>query len=228
MNNQIVNERKFTLNDFYARIYALMGMGITVSAVVSFLTLTVFQANMVNILNNHFWILPVTWVLELVVVFALSSSTRRDSSLALPGFIFYSALNGFTLSFTLAYYQLGSVTQAFVVAAVMFFALAFYGSRTKQSLTGVGKAARAGLIGLILAGIVFIFTGGQVFNLLISFAGVLIFSGLIAYDNQTIKNVYNSMQGDVTDGQAISLALSLYLDFINLFIYLLRIFGNKD
>ncbi|OFI50572.1 hypothetical protein BG261_01480 [Floricoccus tropicus] len=228
MNNQIIDERRFSLNDFYARVYSLLGLGISISAIVSFLTLTVFQANVVNIINNHGWILPVTWVIELITVFVLSSSASKDGAMALPGFIFYSALNGFTISFTLAYYDLGSVTQAFVVAAVMFFALAFYGSRTKQSLTGIGKAARAGLLGLIVASIIFIFTGGGVFNLVISIAGVLIFSGLIAYDNQAIKNVYNGMQGEVTSGQAINLALSLYLDFINLFLSLLRIFGSKD
>lgn len=228
MNNQIIDERRFSLNDFYARVYSLLGLGISISAIVSFLTLTVFQPNVVNIINNYGWVLPVTWLIELVTVVVLSSSASKDGAMALPGFIFYSAINGFTISFTLAYYDLGSVTQAFVVAAVMFFALAFYGSRTKQSLTGIGKAARAGLLGLIVASIIFIFTGGGVFNLVISIAGVLIFSGLIAYDNQAIKNVYNSMQGEVTSGQAINLALSLYLDFINLFLSLLRIFGSKD
>ena len=228
MNNNIVNEKSFTLSDFFTRIYALVGMGITVSAIVSFLTLTMFQNNLITIINNYSWVLPVSWVLELVLVFVLSGASRKDSNIALPGFILYSALNGFTLSFTLAYYSLGSVTEAFIIAGIMFFGLAFYGSRTKKDLTGMGKAMRIGLFGIIIASILNLFIGGSGLSFLISIVSVVIFSGLVAYENQLITRIYESQRGQVTNGMAISMALNLYLDFINLFISLLRIFGSRD
>ena len=235
MDNQIFETNqhtgKFSLADFFARIYALVGMGIAVSAVVAFITLTVFADNISSILTGHTWLLFVLWILEMVLVVALTPMAAKNSPMALPAFIGFSALNGFTLTFTLAYFDLSSIAVAFAITAGMFFALSIFGKTTKRDLSGMGKAMFAALIGIIIASVVNLFVGSSGMDFMISILSVIVFSGLIAWDNQRIEMLYNRSNGNVTDGWAVSMALSLYLDFINLFISILRIFGiggSKD
>lgn len=219
------NTGKFSLADFFARIYALVGMGIAVSAVVAFLTLTLFADNIAAILTGSSWLLFVLWILEMVLVVAVTPMAAKNSPMALPAFIAFSALNGFTLTFTLAYFSLTSIAIAFAITAGMFFALSLFGKTTKRDLSGMGKAMFAALIGIIIASIVNLFVGSSGMDFMISILSVIVFSGLIAWDNQRITSLYYSANGEVTDGWAVSMALSLYLDFINLFISILRIFG---
>ena len=235
MDNQIFetnqNTGKFSLADFFARIYALVGMGIAVSAVVAFITLTMFADNISAILTGHTWLLFVLWILEMVLVVAVTPMAAKNSPMALPAFIGFSALNGFTLTFTLAYFNLSSIAIAFAITAGMFFALSVFGKTTKRDLSGMGKAMFAALIGIIIASLVNLFVGSSGMDFMISILSVIVFSGLIAWDNQRIEALYYQANGNVTDGWAVSMALSLYLDFINLFISILRIFGiggSKD
>jgi FtsH-binding integral membrane protein len=235
MDNQIFetnqNTGKFSLADFFARIYALVGMGIAVSAVVAFLTLTLFVENISAILVGSPWLLMVLWLLEMGLVLAVTPMARKNSPMALPAFIAFSALNGFTLTFTLAYFDLGSIALAFAITAGMFFTLSVIGKTTNRDLSGMGKAMIALLIGIIIASIVNLFIGSSSMNFILSVVSVIVFSGLIAWDNQRIEALYNQANGNVSDGWAVSMALSLYLDFINLFISILRIFGvagSKD
>ena len=235
MDNQIFETNqhtgKFSLADFFARIYALVGMGIAVSAVVAFITLTVFADNISAILTGHTWLLFVLWILEMILVVAVTPMAAKNSPIALPDFIGFSALNGFTLTFTLAYFDLSSIAIAFAITAGMFFALSIFGKTTKRDLSGMGKAMFAALIGIIIASVVNLFVGSSGMDFMISILSVIVFSGLIAWDNQRIEMLYNRSNGNVTDGWAVSMALSLYLDFINLFISILRIFGiggSKD
>ena len=235
MDNQIFETNqhtgKFSLADFFARIYALVGMGIAVSAVVAFITLTVFADNISAILTGHTWLLFVLWILEMILVVAVTPMAAKNSPMALPAFIGFSALNGFTLTFTLAYFDLSSIAVAFAITAGMFFALSIFGKTTKRDLSGMGKAMFAALIGIIIASVVNLFVGSSGMDFMISILSVIVFSGLIAWDNQRIEMLYNRSNGNVTDGWAVSMALSLYLDFINLFISILRIFGiggSKD
>lgn len=235
MDNQIFETNqhtgKFSLADFFARIYALVGMGIAVSAVVAFITLTVFADNISAILTGHTWLLFVLWILEMVLVVAVTPMAAKNSPMALPAFIGFSALNGFTLTFTLAYFDLSSIAVAFAITAGLFFALSIFGKTTKRDLSGMGKAMFAALIGIIIASVVNLFVGSSGMDFMISILSVIVFSGLIAWDNQRIEMLYNRSNGNVTDGWAVSMALSLYLDFINLFISILRIFGiggSKD
>ena len=235
MDNQIFETNqhtgKFSLADFFARIYELVGMGIAVSAVVAFITLTVFADNISAILTGHTWLLFVLWILEMILVVAVTPMAAKNSPMALPAFIGFSALNGFTLTFTLAYFDLSSIAIAFAITAGMFFALSIFGKTTKRDLSGMGKAMFAALIGIIIASVVNLFVGSSGMDFMISILSVIVFSGLIAWDNQRIEMLYNRSNGNVTDGWAVSMALSLYLDFINLFISILRIFGiggSKD
>lgn len=228
MNNRTIIQDASGINAFYAKIYSLVGVGLGISALVSALMLTMFQTVIVSVLMGSTWIFYLAIAAELVLVFAASGMALKNSPAALPLFLVYSALNGFTLSVVLALYTQSSVLSAFVTASAMFFAMAFIGKVTKKDLSGMGRALRAALFGLIIASVVNIFLRSGSFDFLISIAGVIIFSGLIAWDNQKIRYVYEQSNGQVENGWAVSLALSLYLDFINLFLSLLRLFGRND
>ena len=218
MNDNIIyTETDTGLNRFFDKIYGLVGFGIGLSAFVSFLMLYVFSDNMVAIMTSHSLIYYGAIILELILVFLASGAARKNTPAALPLFLTYSALNGFTLSFVIVAYAQTTVLQAFLSSALLFFVMAI-----------IGKAMYAAIIGILSAGLVNLFIGSGLMSLIISVVSVLIFSGLIAYDNQMIKRVYEGTGGNVGNGWAISMALSLYLDFINLFLSLLRIFGRND
>lgn len=227
-DNVIYTETDAGLNRFFAKIYSLVGMGVGLSAFVSYLMLFPFRENLISIISQHPFVYYGAAAVELILVFIASSAAQRNTPMALPLFLIYSALNGFTLSFIIAAYTGTTVLEAFVSSAAVFFAMAFIGARVKKDLSGMRKAMMAALIGIILASVINIFMGSGTMSFIISIISVLIFSGLIASDNQMIKRVYKANNGQVGDGWAVAMALSLYLDFINLFISLLRIFGRND
>ena len=227
MNQTIIQERS-GLNQFYAKVYAFVGLGIGLSALVSALMLTVFQSQLIYFLmHGRLWLMIATFA-ELALVFVASSMAAKNSPAALPVFLVYSLLNGFTLSFVVAFYTPGTVLSAFVSSALLFFVMAAIGIFTKKDLSGIGRAMMAALIGLLIAMVVNIFLASGFFDYMISVAMVLVFSGLIAWDNQKIRYVYEQSRGQVATGWIISMALSIYLDFINLFLSILRIFGRND
>lgn len=227
MNNTIIQD-KSGLSNFYSKIYGFVGIGIGISALVSALMMTVFQQTFVDILIYYRWVYYVAIFAELGLVWTASSMGLRNSPAALPLFLAYSALNGFTMSFIVVQYAGGTVLSAFVVSALLFFVMAAVGIFIKKDLSGMGRAMIAGLIGLVLASLVNIFMQSAMIDYIISYVSVVVFSGLIAWDNQKIRYVYEQTGGRVGTGWAISLALSLYLDFINLFLSILRIFGRND
>ena len=227
MNQTTIQERS-GLNQFYAKVYAFVGLGIGLSALVSALMLTVFQAQLTYFLmHGRLWLMIATFA-ELGLVFVASSMAAKNSPAALPVFLVYSVLNGFTLSFVVAFYTPGTVLSAFVSSALLFFVMAAIGIFTKKDLSGMGRALMAALVGLIIAMVVNLFLANSFFDYMISIAMVLVFSGLIAWDNQKIRYVYEQSRGQVATGWIISMALSIYLDFINLFLSILRIFGRND
>ena len=209
-----------------------MGAGVLVSALVSWIMITFFLDNMTAILQSGSLFFLVLWIIPLVMVVSLQGLAMKNSKMALPIFIGYAAFMGFLISFTLLMYTATDITLAFVTAAAMFFGLSVYGRFTKRNLSAMGKAFGVAVWGLIVAMFLNFFIGGTILTILISLVGVVIFAGLIAWDNQKITQVYNANNGQVSDGWAISMALSLYLDFINMFLFLLRIFGiaggNRD
>ncbi len=227
MNQTIIQERS-GLNQFYAKVYAFVGIGIALSAIVSALMLTTFQDVLVQLmLNARIWLI-VTGVVEVALVLFASGLALRNSPAAFPIFLLYSAVNGFSLSFIVSLYLPGTVLTAFISSAALFFVMAFVGVVIKKDLSGIGRALIAALFGLILAMVVNIFLNSGLMDYIISIVMVLVFAGLIAWDNQKIRYVYEESDGQVATGWAISLALSLYLDFINLFLSFLRIFGSDD
>ncbi len=217
------------INRFYAKVYGFLGMGLALSAVTSYLALWVFPLQLATFINNFPLGFVGLWIVELILVMVLGVKAQKNPSLAIGGFIAYSLLNGITLAVTLAYYDIGTVTQAFLTATLMFMGMSVVGVTTKRDLSGVGRAGQAALIGVIIALVLNIFIlRSSVVELFISLLLVVIFAGITAYDNQIIRNIYVQTNGTAHSGIAVFMALKLYLDFINLFLAFLRIFGRNN
>ena len=172
-------------------------------------------------------------IAELALVFTISARVHRmQASTATALFVLYSALNGATLSFIFIIYTRGSIASTFFVCAATFVACSIYGWTTKRDLTSMGGFLMMGLIGIIIASLVNLFIRSSAMHMIISYIGVLVFVGLTAYDTQNLKAMAISQPADVGAGAirkgAILGALKLYLDFINLFLMLLRILGNRE
>lgn len=231
MNNDsvIINQVDNTaLNRFFGRVYGVVAMGIGLSALVSFLTVTVFRDALFALMRGGSMLMMIIMIAQIALVFAASAMAAKNSPLALPMFLGYSVTNGFTLSVVLLAYTGETVALAFVSTALMFAVMAIIGMTTKKNLSGMAQALRAALWGVIIASVVNIFLRSSGISFAMSIISVLIFSGLIAYDNQRIRTVFEHTGGNVGQGWIVSMALQLYLDFINLFLNLLRIFGNLN
>jgi FtsH-binding integral membrane protein len=167
-------------------------------------------------------------IAELALVFILSARVQKLApATAAALFIAYSGLNGATLSFIFLAYSGASIASTFVVTAGMFGALALYGSTTKRSLAGLGHFVGMGLIGLFLAMAVGFFWHSSGLQFVISVVGVIVFTGLTAWDAQRLKAMAAALPEGGTGSYAVVGALSLYLDFINLFLFLLRFMGGR-
>lgn len=169
-------------------------------------------------------------IAEFALVFAISGAINRLSlSTATLLFILYSVINGATLSTIFFAFSVATIGKVFFITAGTFGAMALVGYTTKTDLTSMGKLLFMALLGIIIASVVNMFVGSSGLDLILSYVGVLVFVGLTAYDTQKIKQMCQSAPdaGETTQKLALIGALSLYLDFINLFLYLLRIFGNN-
>ncbi|MBN2790200.1 MAG: Bax inhibitor-1/YccA family protein [Candidatus Delongbacteria bacterium] len=155
---------------------------------------------------------------------------KMSASTAMLVFFLYAALNGLTMSFIFIVYTSEAINSAFFTTAAMFAAMSFYGYTTKKDLTSWGSFFFMGLIGIIIGSVVNIFWASSALYWLITYVGVFVFTGLTAYDTQKIKemNIIGNENTDEDKKEAIMGALRLYLDFINLFLMLLRIFGRRD
>ena len=191
--------------------------------------MTLFQETFIYILTQAPWVYYIAIAVELILVLVASRQSVKNNPMALPLFLTYSALNGFTLSFIIARYAQATVYKAFVVSALMFFIMSAIGRVTKKRLVlESGRAFMGALIGIIIASIANIFLQSSGMDYVLSILCVIIFAGLTAWDNQKIRYVYEQSNGQPTNGWVVALALELYLDFINLFINILRIFGRND
>lgn len=217
--------KNLSIQDYFNKVYSTMGIGLGITALVSFGLYSLFPELVYAIATSGRLLLLAALLIELGLVFWISKSARENKENTKLLFFVYSAVNGITLSIVFMVYQLGSIGIAFLVTAAMFAGLSFVGRTTKKDLSGMGKALIACLIGVLIVSIINIFLRLPGLSLLISYVNVFIFSGLIAYDNQKIKKIYES--GNGTDGLIVFGALQLYLDFINLFLNLLRIFGKR-
>jgi FtsH-binding integral membrane protein len=211
---------------FMRGVYGWMCGGLAVTAVTAWLVSS-SPALTSAIFGNRavFWILAIA---QLGIVFTLSARVERMASgTASLLFILYSALTGVTFSAILLVYTGESVFTTFLVAAGMFGALAAYGTVTRRQLSGLGQFMFMGLIGLVIASIVGMFWHNDGLQFVISFIGVIVFAGLTVYDAQRLKELAFATSAGPTSGVTIVGALALYLDFINLFLFLLRFLGNR-
>ena len=206
------------------RVYNYMAGGVALTGLVAYFTNAYFG----QALHGS----PLMWVLifaPLGLVFFLSWRIESLSvSTARLLFFIYAALLGASLSVIFAVYTDASITRVFFISAAAFGGLSMWGYMTQRDLTGMGSFLMMGLIGIIIASLVNIFLKSSGLDWIISVIGVLVFAGLTAYDTQKIKEMYNAYDdGAVSGRKAVMGALSLYLDFINLFLMLLRIFGAR-
>ena len=172
-----------------------------------------------------FWILAIA---QLGIVLLLSARVDKlAASTASALFVLYSALTGVTMSFVLLAYTGESVASTFFITAAMFGALALYGTMTRRSLAGMGQFMFMGLVGLLIATFIGFFWQNDGLQFMISLVGVIVFTGLTAWDAQRLKEMSLSVDGTVAKQYAVVGALALYLDFINLFLFLLRFLGDR-
>ncbi|MBI1747324.1 MAG: Bax inhibitor-1/YccA family protein [Acidobacteria bacterium] len=221
-------EQDFIAREFISRVYGWMGVGLALTAVISLLTVqspTLLRLFVYNPILRWGLLLG-----ELGLVIYLSARiSKMTVGAATGGFVAYAAMNGLTLSVIFLIYTAASITSVFFVTAGTFAAMSAIGYVTKKDLSGIGSFCLMGLIGVIIASIVNLFVRSSMLDWLLSVLGVLIFIGLTAYDTQKIKNLARNIDplSDAATKTAILGALTLYLDFINLFLYMLRFFGQR-
>lgn len=208
---------------FIQRVYQWMSAGLALSGFVAFWT-SGQPALLQALAGGGFFVLV---LVELGLVFWLSASINKISAqAAILGFLVYALLNGLTLSFIFLVYTGASVALTFFIAAASFAGVSLFGWATKTDLTSIGGFLFMGLLGVILGSVVNLFLRSPVFDWLLTYAGLAVFIGLTAYDTQQLKRIQQSGAGSM-EGLAILGALRLYLDFINMFLLLLRLFGRR-
>lgn len=216
------------LSRFMGQVYLWMMAGLGISALAAYL----IDSNPIlydTILSNH-WIFNSLIISQLVMVLAFSFLIHRLSApMAMLLYLTYAALTGVTFSVVLLVFTEQAIVLAFAATAGSFFALSMYSFTTKRDLSAIGSFCYMGLWGMVILGLLAMFVPSlrtQPMNLTFGAIGVLVFSGLTAYDTQRIKNMYLAGLAEKREVMVISGALMLYLDFINLFLSLLRLFGG--
>ena len=218
------------VNSFIQSVYNWMAVGLGLTGFTAF-----FVANsptMMQLIFGNQLLFFGLIIAELVLVFTISARVgKMQASTATGLFLLYAVLNGLTLSVIFLAYTASSIASTFFICAGTFLACSIYGMMTKRDLTSMGGFLMMGLIGIIIASVVNMFVQSSGMALIISYIGVLVFVGLTAYDTQKLKNMAmtqpDGLDAAVVRKGAIIGALSLYLDFINLFLMLLRIFGGS-
>ncbi len=219
------------VNQFVRSVYNWMGIGLALTGFMAY-----YVANSQTLMRLIFGNQLIFFGLiigELALVFFISARINKlQASTATGLFILYAVLNGATLSAIFIIFTKTSITSTFFICAGTFIACSIYGMTTKRDLTSLGGFMAMGLIGIIIASVVNMFIGSHGMQMIISYIGVVVFVGLTAYDTQKLKTMAvsqpNGLDAGVIRKGAILGALSLYLDFINLFLMMLRIFGNRE
>jgi hypothetical protein len=214
------------LRSYMLRVYNYMTGGLALTGIIA-----LYTANSPQILQTIYGT-PLQWMVMLAplgFVFFLSARINKISaSTAQTLFWVYSGLMGLSLSYIFLAYTGESITRVFFISAGTFGAMSLYGYTTKRDLSGVGSFLYMGLIGIVIASLVNLFMQSSAFEFAISVIGVIVFTGLTAYDTQKIRQMYVAGEGTETaTKKAVMGALNLYLDFINLFIMLLRLLGDR-
>ncbi|KFA59900.1 hypothetical protein A9G34_02505 [Gilliamella sp. Choc4-2] len=225
-NGSIIEQSNSRVQTYMSHVYGWMTVGLLLTALVAWYASNSIQ--LLEILYRGMWVLLIA---ELGLVFVISGFINRLSGAAATTlFMIYSVLNGCTFSIYFIVYTSSSIASVFFITAGMFGALAFYGYTTKRDLSGFGRFLFMGLIGIVIASLVNIFLQSAPLMWAVTYIGVFVFAGLTAYDTQKLKEFGQDLPQDdqnVFRRFVILGALTLYLDFINLFIMLLRVFADR-
>ena len=211
------------------KVYVWMTFALAITGITAYLVAT--NETLLTLIYSYQAVMWVLIIAELAIVIGVTAAINKLSlPVATLLFVVYSVLNGALFSSIFLVYTMASIAKVFFITAGTFGAMSLYGYTTKSDLTSWGKILIMGVLGLIIATVVNIFLKSSGLEMIISYAGVLIFVGLTAYDTQKIKQMCLQAPdaGETMQKYALLGALSLYLDFINLFIYLLRIFGRRE
>lgn len=222
--------------NFVANVFLWMFAALGISALFAYLfsASPVLLSYLVNFETGK--LAPLGWLVmfaPLLFVMAMSFAYARLSAMAITAlFLAYAAITGISFSFILLVYTAGSILACFLSAAAMFGVMAVMGYTTKQDLTGFGRILTMGLIGIVIAMLINFFMRSDTMSYIISILGVMIFTGLTAYDVQKLKRIGAGIEFEGTNAASVRKlsiigALNLYLDFINIFLFLLRLFGNR-
>ncbi len=222
-NKPFAYSQESVFSNFMQRVYQWMAMGLALTGLAAFVTLG--NASLLRfLLHGGMWIL---FIAEFILVIWLTRSIQKISAQAATiGFLAYSVLNGVTMSSIFLVYTSVSISTTFFITAMTFAGVSVYGWVTRQDLTSVGSFCFMALIGVIVASIVNWFFKSPVLYWIISYCGVAVFIGLTAYDTQRLKAIHQNMP-NAPEQLAIVGALMLYLDFINMFLFLLQLFGRR-
>lgn len=232
MENNFVTSNSATVSyvsALFRKTYLWMAFALLITAI-SALLVVKSPALQSFIFSNSFAVWGLL-IAEVVLVMALVARINRLSlSSAALMFILYSVLNGLTLSVIFFVYDIATIAQTFFITAGTFAGISLYGFITKTDLSKFGSILVMALWGLIIATVVNLFFASSVLSMVISYVGVIVFVGLTAWDTQKLKTMYMEAEGMNESSLKVALlgALTLYLDFVNLFLYILRIFGNRD
>ena len=237
MQQNILNpgrRRDMTIQNYFSRIYAYMGGGLLLSAIMAWLTVRppmihwFYKIQDGVIASYSIW----GWIAifaPLLVVFLIGHAANKlNVAMAQFWFWVFSALMGVSLSNILLAFNMNAVSQAFLCTAAMFFGLSLFGFKTERDLTSIGRFALIGLIGVVIVSVVNIFIGSGKVNFVLNILSVVIFTALTIYDTNKLKAVYQETDSeDVMKAKAIHGALALYLDFINLFRLMLYFLNSR-
>ena len=224
-------QTQIRVNEFIRSVYNWMAIGLALTGFVAFFVSN--SQTMMRLIFGNQLIFFGLIIGELALVFSISARVHKmQASTATSLFVLYAALNGATLSAIFLIYTRSSITSTFFICAATFVASSIYGMATKRDLTAMGQFMFMGLIGIVIASVVNLFIRSSGVSLIVSYIGVVVFVGLTAYDTQKLRTMALSQPDGLDAGTirkgAILGALTLYLDFINLFLMLLRILGNRD
>jgi len=219
------------VNTFISSVYNWMALGLALTGFVAYYVAN--SASMMNLIFGNQLIFFGLIIGELALVFFLSARVHKIQAVTATSlFLLYAALNGATLSAIFIIYTKSSIVSTFFICAATFVGISIYGMTTKKDLTSLGSFMAMGLIGIIIASVVNMFVRSSAMGLIISYIGVFVFVGLTAYDTQKLKNMAlsrpDNIDASIARKGAIIGALTLYLDFINMFLMLLRILGDRD
>ena len=229
-NNYSLSKSK--TNTFVANVFSLMFTALIISGIAAFWFATDSMRNFIIDIEGSLTTLGwISMIAPIGLVLFMGFGFQKYSAQFLLGiFLLYSTLTGISLSTIFSIYSSGSIAITFFISAITFGVMALAGYTTKTDLTKLGSLLMMGVIGIVIASLINMFLGSSLMHYIISIIGVLVFTGLTAYDVQKIKNIGNQIEQGTENAQKLMImgALTLYLDFINLFLMLLRLFGNRD